>query len=78
MFSILKTRDVALSADDKARAINLALFLETYNYEEMLLKMVLAIFSIEERKRIYSFWNNLTPATHRAYLCMKEVELWMI
>ncbi len=74
MLSEVKNGRIALSVDDKARAINLALFLELYDYDIILLKFVLSLFSKSERQAIYAFWAGLTPVTYKAFLCMKELE----
>lgn len=74
MFSKIENGEFALSDEDKARVINIALFLEHYDYDEKFLNMMLFLFSETERRRIYAFWSSLTPATHKAYLCMKEFE----
>ncbi len=74
MPSLFSEGQFVLSDNDKAAAINLAFLLDINCYNTTYLQIVSLVLTEREKRAIYDFWANLTPETHRAYLCMAEYE----
>ncbi len=69
-----KKETLFLTPDNKAAAINLALFLDLIEFDECALKMFSLILNESEKRLIFDFWRSLTVETYRVWLCVADYE----
>ncbi len=70
LFCFNKT--LLLSDDDKAAAINLALFLDVRACDKRLLNIISKRLKGKKGRAVYELWRTLSPDTQRVYLCMMD------